>query len=255
MRPGTVHDLPGVYRVCLLTGAAGADASALHDDPDLLGHVWAGPYLVFPDTVTRVMHDEHGVAGYCLAVPDTAPSSSGSSEVWLPPLRERHPLGSGATPADAGARRAPAPPHHRGCRPARRAPGAPARRPPAAAPGPGLGTTRRGGRAGGAAAAGATGRPPRAWTRATWGRSGSTSGSASPSWRAHRAPASTACRPRVTELRCPSAGRGTAAGRSASAPRSGSRTSRRASPRRAPSPRTARRCRGHRGRGTPGPRR
>ncbi len=48
MRPGTVHDLPGVYRVCLLTGAAGSDASALHDDPDLLGHVWAGPYLALP---------------------------------------------------------------------------------------------------------------------------------------------------------------------------------------------------------------
>jgi len=101
MQPGTVHDLPGVYRVCLLTGAAGADATALHDDPDLLGHLWAGPYLAFPDAVTRVLRDEHGVAGYCLAVPDTRAYEQWVEQVWLPPLRARHPLGSGSTPADA----------------------------------------------------------------------------------------------------------------------------------------------------------
>ena len=101
MRTGTVHDLPGAYRVCLLTAAAGGDASARHDDPDLLGHVWAGPYLVFPESVSRVVHDEHGVAGYCLAVPDTASFEQWVERVWLPPLRARYPLGSGTTPDDA----------------------------------------------------------------------------------------------------------------------------------------------------------
>jgi len=101
MRPGTVHDLPGVYRVCLLTGAGGSDASGLHDDPDLLGHLWAGPYLDFPDAVTRVLHDEHGVAGYCLAVPDTRTFEHWLDRAWLPPLRDRYPIGSGSTPADA----------------------------------------------------------------------------------------------------------------------------------------------------------
>ena len=101
MLPGTLHDLPGVYRVCLLTGAAGGDASARHADPDLLGHVWAGPYLAFPHAVTRVVHDEHGVAGYCLAVPDTVAFEQWVEQVWLPPLRERHPVGSGSTPDDA----------------------------------------------------------------------------------------------------------------------------------------------------------
>ncbi len=100
MREGTLHDLPGVYRVCLLTGRAGTDASALHADPDLLGHLWAGPYLAFPDAVTRVLQDDHGIAGYCLAVPDTITFELWLDEVWLPPLREQHPLGSGSTPAD-----------------------------------------------------------------------------------------------------------------------------------------------------------
>ena len=101
MRPGTLHDLPGVYRVCLLTGRSGHDASPLHDDPDLLGHVWAGAYLVFPDAVSRVLHDDRGVGGYCVGVPDTAALEDWLDEVWLPPLRERYPRGSGTTPADA----------------------------------------------------------------------------------------------------------------------------------------------------------
>ena len=97
MREGTLHDLPGVYRVCRLTGHAGRDATSRHADPDLLGHLWAGPYLAFPEAVTRVIHDDQGVAGYCLAVPDTAAFEHWLETVWLPPLRERLPLGSGAT--------------------------------------------------------------------------------------------------------------------------------------------------------------
>jgi ribosomal protein S18 acetylase RimI-like enzyme len=97
---GTLHDLPGVYRVCLLTGRAGEDASALHDDPDLLGHVWAGAYLVYPGAVSRVVRDDHGVAGYCVGVPDTAAFEEWVDAQWLPPLRARHPRGSGTTPGD-----------------------------------------------------------------------------------------------------------------------------------------------------------
>ena len=99
-RAGTVHDLPGVYRVCLLTGRAGGDATALHDDPDLLGHAWAGAYLVFPDAVARVVHDAGGVAGYAVGVPDTATFDAWLEGVWLPPLRARYPVGSGSTVAD-----------------------------------------------------------------------------------------------------------------------------------------------------------
>lgn len=100
MRRAHPRDLPGVYRVCLLTGAAGSDASGRHADPDLLGHLWAGPYLLFPDAVTRVVHDERGVAGYCVAVPETAVFEHWLEAHWLPMLRLDHPLGSGATEAD-----------------------------------------------------------------------------------------------------------------------------------------------------------
>ena len=73
---------------------------SLPSSSQLLGHLWAGPYLAFPDAVTRVIHDDHGVAGYCLAVPDTAAFEHWLDTVWLPPLRERLPLGSGTTGAD-----------------------------------------------------------------------------------------------------------------------------------------------------------
>jgi ribosomal protein S18 acetylase RimI-like enzyme len=99
-RAATVHDLPGVYRVCLATGVAGGDAGHLHEDPDLLGHVWAGAYLVFPDAVARVVHDDAGVAGYCVAVPDTAAFEGWLDRVWLPPLRGRYARGTGTTAAD-----------------------------------------------------------------------------------------------------------------------------------------------------------
>src|SRR5213075_2470619 len=67
IRHATVHDLPGVYRVCLLTGDAGKDATALARDPDLLGHVYVGPYVVGEPGLSLVVADDSGIAGYCLA--------------------------------------------------------------------------------------------------------------------------------------------------------------------------------------------
>lgn len=101
MRRAVRHDTAGVYRVCRLTGDSGQDASALHADPDLLGHVWAGPYLVAPNAVAQVVQDDRGVAGYCVAVPDTAAFERWLEAEWLPPLRAHHPPGTGATAADA----------------------------------------------------------------------------------------------------------------------------------------------------------
>ena len=45
IRDATPADAPELYRICLLTGDAGRDATALHADADLLGEVYVGPYL------------------------------------------------------------------------------------------------------------------------------------------------------------------------------------------------------------------
>ena len=71
IRPATLQDLPGAYRVCLLTAAAGGDASASYRNPDLLGHVFVGPYVVHSPELARVVVDPEGVAGYVVGAADT----------------------------------------------------------------------------------------------------------------------------------------------------------------------------------------
>ncbi len=91
----TVADLPAVYRICLLTGFAGQDATARHDDPDLLGHIYAGPYVVADPSLCRVLLDGSRVVGYCLGTADTRAFEAWCEARWYPALRARH-----ALPAD-----------------------------------------------------------------------------------------------------------------------------------------------------------
>jgi len=92
IRPATLEDLPGAYRVCLLTGDAGEDASAQYRDPDLLGHVYVGPYVVGQPDHALVVVDAEGVAGYCLAAPDTRAFEAWAEAAWWPPLRASYPI-------------------------------------------------------------------------------------------------------------------------------------------------------------------
>jgi ribosomal protein S18 acetylase RimI-like enzyme len=95
-----LHDLPGAYRTCLLTGDAGQDASQLYRDPDLLGHVYVGPYLAQGSGTQLVAVDEQGVAGYLLSTDDTRAFEAWAERTWWPSLRERYPLHDGDS-ADA----------------------------------------------------------------------------------------------------------------------------------------------------------
>jgi ribosomal protein S18 acetylase RimI-like enzyme len=92
VRRATIHDLPGVYRVCLLTGDSGKDATALAKDPDLLGHLYVGPYVVGEPDLSLVVADDAGVAGYCLAASDTRAFEAWARAEWWPALRSNHEL-------------------------------------------------------------------------------------------------------------------------------------------------------------------
>ncbi len=95
MRRPEFRDVAGVYRVCDETGPTTTN-------PDLLGHVWAGPYLQALPEFARVLADEHGIAGYVLGCPDTRAFETWCEEYWWPPLREQYPRGSGSpSTADA----------------------------------------------------------------------------------------------------------------------------------------------------------
>jgi GNAT superfamily N-acetyltransferase len=63
IEPAGVADLAGAYRVCLLTGDAGVDATGKYRDPDLLGHVYVGPYLARGRDTQLVAVDDEGTRG------------------------------------------------------------------------------------------------------------------------------------------------------------------------------------------------
>lgn len=91
VRPFATCDLPGMYRVCLLTGDAGTDATPVYRDPDLLGHVYAGPYPVADPSLTWVVTDDDGVAGYVVGTANSQAFARWQEEAWWPALRERYP--------------------------------------------------------------------------------------------------------------------------------------------------------------------
>ncbi|GAA4622162.1 GNAT family N-acetyltransferase [Cellulomonas oligotrophica] len=91
LRPFHPSDLAGMYRVCLRTGDAGGDATRLYRQPELLGHLYAGPYPVADPGLTFVVVDEQGVGGYVVGTADTARFDDWLEEHWWPPLRAAHP--------------------------------------------------------------------------------------------------------------------------------------------------------------------
>jgi ribosomal protein S18 acetylase RimI-like enzyme len=100
LRPFAMCDLPAMYRVCLLTGDAGVDATSAYRDPDLLGHVYAGPYPVADPGLTWVVTDDDGVVvGYVVGAADSQAFARWQETSWWPPLRERLPR-PGPPPAD-----------------------------------------------------------------------------------------------------------------------------------------------------------
>jgi ribosomal protein S18 acetylase RimI-like enzyme len=92
IRPFHPSDLPSIYRICLLTGEVGGDATALYRDPDLLPHLYAGPYPIADPGLTFVVVDELGIVGYIVATADTARFEQWQEQAWWPALRARYPL-------------------------------------------------------------------------------------------------------------------------------------------------------------------
>jgi ribosomal protein S18 acetylase RimI-like enzyme len=100
IRPATLQDLPGSYRVCLLTGDAGRDASGIYRNPDLLGHLYVGPFVVGEPELARVVADGEGIAGYLLAAADTRAFAAWAEREWWPVLRAQYPDTGSRSPDD-----------------------------------------------------------------------------------------------------------------------------------------------------------
>ncbi len=93
-RPATTADAAEIRRICLRTGDAGRDATPLHADPDLLGLVWAQPYLELEPAhaYVAVDHDD-ALLGYVLGTPDSRAFESRAESAYWPGLRLRYPTG------------------------------------------------------------------------------------------------------------------------------------------------------------------
>ncbi|MGE3877419.1 MAG: GNAT family N-acetyltransferase [Parvibaculaceae bacterium] len=90
LRPASPDDLPALYRVCLRTGDAGKDATHLQDDPDLLGEVFVGPYVMLEPKLAFTLEGACGAAGYVLGALDTKDFNKRLTSRWLPRLQKLH---------------------------------------------------------------------------------------------------------------------------------------------------------------------
>lgn len=85
-------DLIALYRVCLQTGDSGSDASALYRDPELLGHVYVGPYALLEPDLAFVLAQDGVPCGYVLGARSSAAFAERCEREWFPVLRARYPL-------------------------------------------------------------------------------------------------------------------------------------------------------------------
>jgi ribosomal protein S18 acetylase RimI-like enzyme len=91
IRPYRPDDLGALYRICLKTGDAGRDASALYCNAEILGQVYAAPYATYAPESAFVVEDREGVAGYILGPADTHSFEKTLEAEWWPQLRNRYP--------------------------------------------------------------------------------------------------------------------------------------------------------------------
>jgi ribosomal protein S18 acetylase RimI-like enzyme len=90
IRPFETRDLADLYRIALLTGDAGQDATHLYRDGDLVGHLYAAPYAVLEPAFAFVAEDAEGVGGYIVGARDTLAFETRMEAAWWPALRRRY---------------------------------------------------------------------------------------------------------------------------------------------------------------------
>ena len=108
IRPATANDRPSLSRICLLTGDAGKSAESQYHFTELLGLVYAEPYVVvspwFGFVLVRSESDgSEKILGYILGTPDTRRFESGIEKDWYPTIRLKYtisPYPAGATDSD-----------------------------------------------------------------------------------------------------------------------------------------------------------
>jgi ribosomal protein S18 acetylase RimI-like enzyme len=94
IRPYHPSDLCSVYSICARTADCGADASPQHEDPEIIGHYYAGPYAVLEPDLCFILTRDGAPCGYVLGTRDSEAFNRRCEEEWFPVIRRRYPLPS-----------------------------------------------------------------------------------------------------------------------------------------------------------------
>jgi len=78
--------------VCLRTGDDGGDGTAHYAaDPDALGRIYVGPYLLFEPDLSLVLEDDEGICGYGLGAVDSHHFYDRYEREWRPGICAQFP--------------------------------------------------------------------------------------------------------------------------------------------------------------------
>lgn len=83
-------DIEQLYIISLKTGHLGKDATPLHRDGRLIGHIYSAPYATLHPELVFVAEDEDGVFGYIAGVFDTVAFEDRLEREWWPGLRRQY---------------------------------------------------------------------------------------------------------------------------------------------------------------------
>jgi ribosomal protein S18 acetylase RimI-like enzyme len=85
-------DLEYLYKICLLTGDSGKDATDLYKDPRVIGDFSAAPYAFFEPELIFIVTVNDEPSGYILGTKNSENFQKRCEEEWFPNLRKKYKL-------------------------------------------------------------------------------------------------------------------------------------------------------------------
>lgn len=104
IRPSLPRDRERLREICVLTGAAGGDATGRWSRDELLPDLFLDPYLEAAPDWAWVVDAGDGPVGYLVSVPDTLAFADWWRAVWTPRFAERWPRPPRRAEGDPAAR-------------------------------------------------------------------------------------------------------------------------------------------------------
>ncbi|MFN3238422.1 MAG: GNAT family N-acetyltransferase [Pseudomonadales bacterium] len=93
IRPYQPSDIFQLYQICLQTGASGEDATGTID-PELLGHIYAAPYVFADPSLCFVITRGGWPSGYILGTSDSLGFQQWTEKHWWPQIRAKYDPGN-----------------------------------------------------------------------------------------------------------------------------------------------------------------